>query len=153
MLPLFAFSIWTYFVYVFQIRANMTMGDFMDGFRIRKRKFTFSRADRLSIWRALLVSVKLNGWDLNQWRMMSTITEKRWNISISLTQTMVLYLECCNNRRSLWDFDGLKKQNSRGLFLSWLFRTPVIWIRAITPATIIIALMSSTVNLFTSKVR
>jgi hypothetical protein len=47
---------------------------------------TFSRADRLSICRALIVrrSAKWNGWDCKQWRMMRTTTEKKLNVSISL---------------------------------------------------------------------
>jgi hypothetical protein len=36
-------------LHVFKLQANKTMGIITDGFRIRKIKFTFSRADRLSI--------------------------------------------------------------------------------------------------------
>jgi hypothetical protein len=74
------------------------MGDFTDGFRIRKIKFTFSRADRLSICRALIVrrSAKWNGWDCKQWRMMRTTTEKKLNVSIYFIKKNPdgLYLEC-----------------------------------------------------------
>jgi hypothetical protein len=93
-------------LHVFQLRANMmTMGIFTDECRI---KFTFSRADRLSIGRAALIvkrSAKLNGWDCKQWRMMSATTGKKINF---------LFLFCVRGLSDGYKFELVKENEDLG---------------------------------------